>query len=233
MSVSINTSVVVYCQISGFPRYKIGTDGTLLKLGLPRHRAFARPIIDTVWRPATTHQTKDGYIFTRMFSGSMQAGHADKYIHPLVLECFVGPCPAGMECRHLDGCKTNNSLSNLCWGTYSDNESDKILHGLSIDTTRKLDESKVLAIRTKYLCGRSVSSLAEEYMVSAFTIRNVVNYRSWKHVEISFISMYNGKTNEASGQSIDKLTDLGSRSVVRRDVNEALRKSLDKLTNLG
>lgn len=24
-------------------------------------------------------------------------------VHRLVLEAFVGPCPPGMECRHLDG----------------------------------------------------------------------------------------------------------------------------------
>lgn len=36
-------------------------------------------------------------------------------VHRLVLETFVGPCPPGMECRHLDGNPLNNKLNNLCW----------------------------------------------------------------------------------------------------------------------
>lgn len=36
-----------------------------------------------------------------------------KYVHRLVLETFVGPCPDGLECCHKDGNKSNNDLSNL------------------------------------------------------------------------------------------------------------------------
>ena len=39
------------------------------------------------------------------------------YIHRLVLETFVGPCPPKMQCRHLDGNPLNNKLNNLKWGT--------------------------------------------------------------------------------------------------------------------
>lgn len=47
----------------------------------------------------------------------------------LVLETFVGPCPDGMECRHLDGNKLNDDLENLCWGTRYENIQDKVIHG--------------------------------------------------------------------------------------------------------
>jgi hypothetical protein len=46
-----------------------------------------------------------------------------------VLEDKVGPCPVGMECRHLDGVKLNNSPGNLCWGTPTENTEDKRRHG--------------------------------------------------------------------------------------------------------
>ena len=33
----------------------------------------------------------------------------------MVLTSFAGPCPPGMECKHLDGDPSNNALANLCW----------------------------------------------------------------------------------------------------------------------
>ena len=50
-------------------------------------------------------------------------------VHRLVLETFIGPCPDGMECRHLDGDAANNNISNLAWGTRKENDADKVAHG--------------------------------------------------------------------------------------------------------
>jgi HNH endonuclease len=44
-----------------------------------------------------------------------------RYVHRLVLETFIGPCPPGMECLHSDNDPSNNKLDNLKWGTRSDN----------------------------------------------------------------------------------------------------------------
>ena len=49
-------------------------------------------------------------------------GKSSRYIHRLVLETFVGDCPAGMECCHVDSDKTNNSLENLRWDTHRNNQ---------------------------------------------------------------------------------------------------------------
>lgn len=51
------------------------------------------------------------------------------HVHRAVLTAFVGPCPDGMECRHLDGNAANNNLSNLAWGTPTENRRDIIRHG--------------------------------------------------------------------------------------------------------
>lgn len=50
-------------------------------------------------------------------------------VHHLVLETFVSNCPDGMNCRHLDGDPSNNALSNLAWGTQSEQVADKKAHG--------------------------------------------------------------------------------------------------------
>lgn len=54
---------------------------------------------------------------------------SDCLIHRLVLEAFVGPCPGGMEGLHWDDNKDNNHLSNLRWGTRSENLEDCIRNG--------------------------------------------------------------------------------------------------------
>jgi hypothetical protein len=50
-------------------------------------------------------------------------------IHSLVLKAFRGPRPDGMVGRHLDDDKDNNGLSNLVWGTQSDNILDTVRSG--------------------------------------------------------------------------------------------------------
>lgn len=50
-------------------------------------------------------------------------------IHVLVCLAFLGPCPAGLEVRHLDDDKTNPTLPNLLYGTRSENVLDRVRLG--------------------------------------------------------------------------------------------------------
>lgn len=49
-------------------------------------------------------------------------------VHRLVLDAFVGPQP-DMVTRHLNGIRDDNRLTNLAWGTTSENQLDTITHG--------------------------------------------------------------------------------------------------------
>lgn len=51
------------------------------------------------------------------------------YIHQLVLLTFKGPCPPGEQACHGDGNPANNRLSNLRWGTPSENIYDNVRNG--------------------------------------------------------------------------------------------------------
>lgn len=54
---------------------------------------------------------------------------AEKTIHSLVAHAFI-PNPNNYPIvRHWDDDPLNNSLNNLVWGTYSDNEYDKVRNG--------------------------------------------------------------------------------------------------------
>lgn len=50
-------------------------------------------------------------------------------IHLLVMAAFGPPRPEGTECCHNDGDPTNNHIDNLRWGTRSENNRDKVMHG--------------------------------------------------------------------------------------------------------
>jgi hypothetical protein len=50
-------------------------------------------------------------------------------VHRLVLEAFVGPCPAGCWARHRNGKQQDNRLRNLLWDTPANNQRDKLKHG--------------------------------------------------------------------------------------------------------
>ena len=50
-------------------------------------------------------------------------------VHQLVMLAFVGPCPEGMEVRHLDSNPANNALTNLTYGTKAENARDRVENG--------------------------------------------------------------------------------------------------------
>lgn len=71
---------------------------------------------------------KNGYFAVKLsFAGRTRT----TYVHELVLLAFVGyrpPTKERGEIRHLDGDKTNNHISNLKYGTITENAADRIRH---------------------------------------------------------------------------------------------------------
>lgn len=58
-------------------------------------------------------------------------GHSDKRrIHRVVMETFAGPPPPGMEVLHANDDPGDNRLSNLRWGTRSENKLDAVRNGI-------------------------------------------------------------------------------------------------------
>lgn len=104
--------------------------------------------------------------------------------HVVILETFVGKCPASHVCRHFpDADPTNNRLENLSWGSRSKNENDKIVHGTSNHGTRngqsKLTPDTVLEIRNS---NESYKILSERFGVNQSQISRVKTNQTWKEV---------------------------------------------------
>lgn len=106
-----------------------------------------------------------------------------RYVHRLVLEAFVGPCPPGLEGTHRNGKKNVNRLSNLRWATHVENVADKRKHGTVLRGEAvggsKLTASDVRKIRKSKRLHRE---LAEQYQVSRSTITLIKQRATWKHV---------------------------------------------------
>jgi hypothetical protein len=103
----------------------------------------------------------------------------DFYIHRLVLQAFVGPCPPGMQACHNDGNPRNNRLNNLRWDTNTSNYLDILKHG---GRRHKLYAKDISVIWERALAGESDSSIAKDYGVAPGTISSIRTGESWSHI---------------------------------------------------
>lgn len=99
-------------------------------------------------------------------------------VHVLVLQTFVGPRPTGYDGIHLDGDASNNKLSNLKWGTRSENNEMMTRHG-----RQQFTEKDIRYIRsTAYKYWGAQTDLAKHYDVSISIINSVAMGRNYSHV---------------------------------------------------
>lgn len=71
-----------------------------------------------------------GYTHPHVILSDRQGVQKTWTLHKLVMLAFVGETPEGLEIRHLNDIKTDNRLSNLAFGTSSDNMFDRVRNGI-------------------------------------------------------------------------------------------------------
>jgi hypothetical protein len=182
---------VEYRPVVGFPGYRVGDDGSVWTCWMPRKRFMVnvwqqlKPGVDKGKRSdsSTARPPYKRVVLTR------ESDHkrVTCKVHRLVLEAFVGPCPDGMECRHLDGDHGNNRRSNLEWGTKPANWADKRTHGSATVGERSgktyFTAEQVLEIRRLYALGVKPKALKEQFNARKIGCIYGIVYRSnWKHV---------------------------------------------------
>lgn len=103
--------------IPGYSRYEIDEAGTVYNV--------------RTGKPLRASVNRHGYHKVNLYVSTDEGSKEKhtKYIHKLVSEVFLGPCPEGLITLHGDGNKSNNHLRNLRYGTYKDNYWDAIRHG--------------------------------------------------------------------------------------------------------
>jgi len=176
-------STVVYEDISGYPGYRVGDDGSVWFAW--RTCRSGRRLTDR-WKEMKQGTHAKGYRYV-----NLTPAEGGKYrtfrVHRLVLEAFVGACPEGMECRHRLGIKTDNRLTEISWGTPEENREDNRVLGAyqggETHTQAKLTAEQVETIRARYAAGGVLQrELAVEFNISVPNISGIVNGKSWKVV---------------------------------------------------
>lgn len=85
-----------------------------------RVRSFQRYPQGVILRPG---RMPGGHLSVALGRGNSQC------VHKLVLLTFVGAAPDKHECLHINGIPNDNRLTNLRWGTRSENMRDAYAHG--------------------------------------------------------------------------------------------------------
>lgn len=105
--------------------YEVSDQGEVRSLPRTAPGSFAgvRRLPGKVLRPV---KDPSEHVAVTLTEGDRRERHS---VHRLVMRTFVGPCPEGMEVLHNNGDPTDNRLSNLRYGTRSDNLYDAVKHG--------------------------------------------------------------------------------------------------------
>lgn len=161
-------------QILSCPDYFASRDGRIWRRLNANNCRFPG-----AWRQIKSSLRENGYL------GINASGSEIRYVHSLVLEAFVGPCPSGMECCHNDGVRTNNALSNLRWDVHVNNTEDSRRHGTMVcgeeSNMAKLTESEVVTLRSMAR-DRSTKELARRFGISTGHTAAIIRRRFWKHI---------------------------------------------------
>jgi NUMOD4 motif/HNH endonuclease len=113
--------------VPGFGGYEASDHGQIRSVD---RKVGDRSLKGTVLK---TRPSNAGYLLVNLTDD--QGHRQTRTVHTLVMRAFVGPCPAGMETRHLDDDPLNNRWApttppgNLVYGTKEHQEDDKYRNG--------------------------------------------------------------------------------------------------------
>jgi len=172
----------IWKKIEGFVYHEVSNTGHVRIIG---HKS-GKKIYHT--SELALYDNGHGYLFVSI---NYQGKNKRVYIHRLVLESFGVKTNTGKnECNHIDGNKTNNTISNLEWVTSSENKihAYKIglakhpnLHGEN-NPNAKLKAEDVLKIRNLFKTGINRAEIAKIFDISWTSVDYIVKMATWKYV---------------------------------------------------
>jgi hypothetical protein len=175
------TAEVSYRDIPGYPGYRVGSDGTVWSC-----RTLFGPPTDK-WHPLKLCLRPGGVRYrTVRLRAEPNGKPRSLYVHRLVLEAFVGPCPAGMEACHADGDPENNTVGNLRWDTRTANHADKARHGTLLRGERvasaKVTAEKIREVFELRAAGLTQTAIGRQIGLVQTVVGGILRGERWKHV---------------------------------------------------
>lgn len=165
--------------------YEIDEQGNVY--ALPRQKRTPTTVYTSKEKVLKPYDNGYGYMLVDMRKNGKRYM---RLVHRLVAETFL-PNPNNLpQINHIDGNKSNNTLSNLEWCTCSGNQYHAFENGLKPRGEKhpraKLTNDDVVYIRSTYCknkTGFGIHALAKKFGVCDATIRQIIVGRTYKHIE--------------------------------------------------
>lgn len=163
----------IWKPILGWPAYEVSNLGQVRSTKNGKTR-FVAP-----------NKQRSGHIRVALIGDSTR----NYFVHRLVLENFVGPCPPDKtDGAHLDGNPGNNRLENLQWTTRSENALHRRQHGTMTrgvaHRAASLTVEQVLSMRRARIAGGSVRDIAKDHGCTESNVRMILKGQIWGHIDM-------------------------------------------------
>ena len=96
------------------PRYEINSDGLVrqkTRLVFNKGSYYTK-----LGGSVKIHRDNDGYLYVVLANSGKKER---RFVHRLVAETFIGPCPAAMSVDHINRVRDDNRVENLRYATSS------------------------------------------------------------------------------------------------------------------
>ena len=141
--------------VNGYENYSINENGIVIQVKTDR--------VKKAWLG------KVGYYYLDLYQNNKSTKIA---LHRLLAMTFI-PNPENKKTvNHIDGNKTNNSLSNLEWATYSENTKHAYNNDLNRCTTKLIEDEELKTILNRFMEGETLSEIKKDYKFALTTISN-------------------------------------------------------------
>lgn len=165
-------------DIRGAPGYQVSDEGRVRTLDRYVLGRDGRSELHS-GRVLKPQRMKNGYLEVYISLGGKRT---HRTIHSLVAEAFLGERPKGFDVMHHNGCREDNRVSNLSYGSRSHNLHSTYSYG-GKQANGKLSLEDVDDVRGRLRKGESVSDIARRYGVNISTICHVRDGKSFKWYE--------------------------------------------------
>lgn len=182
-----------YRKLREYPNYRIYNTG---KIYSEHYKKFIHQ-----------HDDNSGYLQV-----TLVGLHGRKTIkaHILVARAFL-PNPDNLpEVNHIDCNKYNNKVTNLEWVSKHDNMLHASLHSYKHrEDLSPLTSEMVILIPRLLECGFSIKLISRLYRVGHVTIRNIIQGKTWKQLNLEFPkATFNRGIIEVEGSLYNMLISL-------------------------